>query len=210
MQPFSCVVIFFFKPYIYLSMYLSDRSFLAHPARLDSVPELHHQLVTELRTRQLWRCLALAPTSLLHTSLQANEGGDRKVRGMVSSLLIHVSCNYRRVPRGSSVLPNVISGSLARWGIFPKVSGWIAQLYHSLGSDKGLHVNVVCHTTSPAPGGGGFQIKSKFYKSAMKIRPDMIIQTGSIAGCRRNDDSVKASSTNKYNGDLFERRGGCY
>ena len=57
------------------------------------------------------------------SSLQTNEGGDRKVRGMVGSLLVHVSCNYRRVPRASIVLPNVISGSLARCGAFPKVSG---------------------------------------------------------------------------------------
>ena len=44
------------------------------------------------------------------SSLQADVGGDRKVRRMASSLLLHVWCNYRCVPHGSSVLPNLISG----------------------------------------------------------------------------------------------------
>lgn len=34
----------------------------------------------------------------------------------MSSQLIGVSCSYKRVPHGSIVLPNVISGSLARYG----------------------------------------------------------------------------------------------
>ena len=40
----------------------------------------------------------------------------------MSSQLIRVSCSYKRVPNGSSVLPNVVYGSLARCGAFPKVS----------------------------------------------------------------------------------------
>ena len=38
------------------------------------------------------------------------------------------------------------------------MSGCIAQLDRSFGGDKGLYENVPRHTTSPAPGGGGFQI----------------------------------------------------
>ena len=57
------------------------------------------------------------------SSLSANGGGGRRGGRTVSSQLIRVSCSYKRVPHGSSVLPNVISGSLARYGASMKVSG---------------------------------------------------------------------------------------
>ena len=98
------------------------------------------------------------PLQLKTLSLQANEGGDRRLSRMVSSLLTRASCSFRRVPHGLSVLPNVISGSLARCGAFPKVPGLIARLDRSLEGEKGSYENVPRHTTSPAPGGGGFQI----------------------------------------------------
>ena len=56
-------------------------------------------------------------------SLPVNGGGNGRGGRTVSSQLIRVSCSYKRVPHGSSVLPNVISGSLARYGAFTKVSG---------------------------------------------------------------------------------------
>ena len=52
-----------------------------------------------------------------------NGGGNRRGGRTVSSQLIRVSCSFKRVPHGSSVLPNVISGSLASYGAFTKVSG---------------------------------------------------------------------------------------
>ena len=56
-------------------------------------------------------------------SLPVNGGGNGRGGRTVSSQLIRVSCSYKRVSHGSSVLPNVISGSLARYGAFTKVSG---------------------------------------------------------------------------------------
>ena len=65
-------------------------------------------------------------------SPQANKGGDRRGGKMVSSQLIHALCSYKHELGGSSYLPNMISGSPAGCGAFPKVYSWIAQLHHSL------------------------------------------------------------------------------
>ena len=65
----------------------------------------------------------LVSPSILKIKSTGKRGGNRRGGRMVSSQLIRVSCSYKRVPHGSSVLPNVISGSLARYGAFTKVSG---------------------------------------------------------------------------------------
>ena len=95
------------------------------PASLDVFPANLYASVFAFRHFSAyyeWFTRLVSP-SVLKIKSTDKRGGNRRGGRMVSSQLIRVSCSYKRVPHGSSVLPNVISGSLARYGAFTKVSG---------------------------------------------------------------------------------------
>ena len=117
-------------------------------------------------------------------SLLANRGGNQRGGRTVSSQLIRVLCSYKCVPHGSSVLPNVISGSLAWYEAFPKVSGWSAQLDCSLGGDRGWCDNVPLNRASRAPDGGNFQILPLIMvNSGRKTKPENKVVVTFLGNC---------------------------